>query len=43
MTYQYVRKFNSTRIYVFEYVNAFFDGLHAEKYVPGANICAFNF
>lgn len=29
--------------WVFEYVDAFFDGLDADYYVNGSAVCAFNF
>ena len=31
------------RHYVFEYLDALFDGLQAEYYVEGTALCAFNF
>ena len=29
--------------WVFEYVDAFFEGLDAEYYVKGTDVCAYNF
>jgi len=32
-----------TSHWIFEYLNALFDGLKADTYVPGTTLCAINF